>query len=291
MKARRHERIGSVGLIRLTAWAVCAAVSVTLAVLACMTPSGTQRIDAAMAAWAGPDPHEAQLVARKTDIDRRAMNDALRTLATDRDRLLTRIASLERNLDDITGSIKNQVVARPLPDNTPPLSPPNVDALPAISGDAPAAKPADPEWLANAPRVWPHPSAPLPSPPAAFPETSPAAAAAPAPPVRTSSLEPEPPSTPPSRISRTDFGVDIGSGADLKEVRMLWNAAKAQHGRVIGNLRPIVVRRQDSAGKSDYRLVIGPIPNAAAAAQLCATLGAADIMCSTRPYQGDKLTP
>jgi hypothetical protein len=92
-------------------------------------------------------------------------------------------------------------------------------------------------------------------------------------------------------VNRTDFGVDIGSGSDLEEVRFLWNAAKTQHGRLLGNLRPIVVKRQDPAGNPDYRLVVGPLANAGAAAKLCAALGTADIMCSTKPYQGERLTP
>jgi hypothetical protein len=92
-------------------------------------------------------------------------------------------------------------------------------------------------------------------------------------------------------VSRTEFGIDIGSGSDLEEVRLLWNAAKARYGRLVGNLRPIVVRREDRAGNPDYRLVLGPLANASAAAKLCATLGAADTTCSTRPYQGERLTP
>lgn len=273
--------------MRLTTWAALAAVSVAVAALACITPRGSQRIDAAIAAWSGADPRQAQLAARKSDIDseRRATNDALRLLAADRDRLLLRVSSLERNLDDVTGSIKSQAAARPLPNNNNPQDPPDLDALPAIT-EAPPAKPAgQPDWLPNTPRAWPHPSAMLQPGPAAFPEPAPAASA---PRARVAALPPEPQQ---AVVSRTDFGVDIGSGSDLNEARMLWNAVKAQHGRLIGHLRPIVMRREDRAGNPDYRLIIGPLANAAAAAKLCATLGTADILCSTRPYQGDRLGP
>src|SRR5690242_932805 len=106
-------------MVRLTTWAAAAAVSVAIAALACITPTGSQRIDAAIAAWSGSDTRQTQLAARKSDIDseRRATNDALRLLAADRDRLLTRVTSLERNLDDITGSIKSQTGTRALPED------------------------------------------------------------------------------------------------------------------------------------------------------------------------------
>ena len=113
---------------------------------------------------------------------------------------------------------------------------------------------------------------------------------APVPSVRIRAL-PKAQPTAPTVVSRTEFGIDIGSGSDLGEVRMLWNAAKARHGQLVSNLRPVVVRRQDRAGDPEYRLVVGPLSNASAAAKLCATLGAADITCSTRPYQGERLTP
>jgi hypothetical protein len=108
--------------------------------------------------------------------------------------------------------------------------------------------------------------------------------------MRVSAL-PQAQSMAPTVVSRTEFGVDIGSGADLNQVRMLWTAAKARYGRTVGNLRPIVVRQEDRAGNPDYRLVIGPLSNASAAAKLCASLGTADTECSTRPYQGERLIP
>ena len=176
------------------------------------------------------------------------------------------------------------MAARPRPETDSLQDPSNLDALPAITAKASPAKPGDvPDWLANVPQPWPSPSsamefAPGPSPSWAGPS------------VRVAAL-PDAQSTPPTLVSRTEFGVDIGSGSDLEEVRMLWNAAKARHGRLFGNLRPIVVRREDGTGNTDYRLVVGPLSNASAAAKLCATLGAADTMCSTRPYQGERLIP
>jgi hypothetical protein len=285
MMDARDDRFDGVAIVRLMSWAAAAAVALGVAVLASLTPTGSQRIGTAIAALTGGKARPpAQLAARQADIEneRRSLNEALRLLASDRDRLMTRVGSIERNLDDITGSIKSQMAARPTPETTSLQDPSNVDALPAITARPSPAKPADlPDWLANVPEPWPSPSSAMefaPGPPS------------PAPSVRVSAL-PEAQPMAPTVVSRTEFGVDIGSGSDLDEVRMLWNAAKARHGRMFGNLRPIVVRREDHAGFPDYRLVVGPLSNASAAAKLCATLGAADIMCSTRPYQGERLTP
>jgi hypothetical protein len=279
-----HDRFGSTGILRMTSWATAAAVALTVAALASMSPGGSERMGAAVAALGGGNRQPVQVAARRSDLetDRRSLNEALRLLASDRDRLMTRVASLERNLDDITGSIKTQS-ARPMPESTSMQNQRDLESLPAITGTR-AAKPDDlPDWLANVPQPWPSPSAAMEFSPGPSPNT-------PAPSVRVSAL-PDAQATAPTMVSRTEFGVDIGSGSDLDELRMLWNAAKARHGRLFGNLRPIAVRREDRAGTPDYRLVVGPLSNAGAAAKLCATLGAADVMCSTRPYQGERLMP
>lgn len=282
----RNDRLDGVAIVRLTSWATAAAVALGAAVLASLTPAGSQRIGTAITALTGGEVRPvAQLAARRADLenDRRSLNEALRLLASDRDRLMTRVSSIERNLDDITGSIKSQMAARRMPDANSPQDPSNYDALPAITGKSSAKRADLPDWLANVPEPWPSPSSAMefaPGPPSPTP----------APSVRVGAL-PEAQSVAPMTVSRTEFGVDIGSGSDLNEVRTLWNAAKARHGRMFGNLRPIVVRREDRAGNPDYRLVVGPLSNASAAAKLCATLGAADVMCSTRPYQGERLIP
>lgn len=294
MDASDQGRSAGVGIVRLTSWATAAAVAMTVAALASLSTAGSQRASIALAALAGgEEPRQVtRVAARPADIesDRRSLNEALRLLASDRDRLLTRVGSIERNLDDITGSIKSQMSSRPMPETdsvqNPAASP--YDALPVITGDRPFSRPVDlPDWIPNAPAPWPSPSSALeiaPGPPAA-------PATAPAPPVRVTALPAETQQPGSMVVSRTEFGVDLGSGSDLEEVRILWNAARAQHGRLLGNLRPIVVRREDRAGNPDYRLVVGPLANAGSAAKLCATLGAADVMCSTRPYQGERLTP
>jgi hypothetical protein len=290
MGARDHDRFKDVGIVRLTTWATAAAVALTAAVLASLTPAGSQRAGIALAGLAGGKPRQAtQLAAQRADLesDRRSLNEALRLLASDRDRLMARVGSIERNLDDITGSIKSRMSTPPMPESDSLQDPASsLAAPPAITANAPRAKPDLPYWLANVPEPWPNPSSAMefaPGPPLSWPAA--------APPVRVATLAVETQPLGPIVVSRTEFGVDIGSASDLEAVRILWKTAKAQHGHLIGNLRPIVVRREHSVGSPEYRLVLGPLVNAGAAARLCATMAASDVICSTRPYQGERLTP
>jgi hypothetical protein len=220
--------------------------------------------------------------------ERRSLNEALRLLATDRDRLMTRVGSIERNLDDITGSIKSQPTATVR--TTPPVSvkepSSKLDAPPVIAADPPRTKPAGlPNWLANAPEPWPSPSSATafaPGPP--FPDIY-------ATPVRVTAIAPKPAEAPAAVPVPTEFGIDIGGGADIAETRLLWSAAKQRHGKLLAGMRPLVVRKQDSAGNPDYRLVIGPVANAGGAAKLCSAFSSPNAACSPKPYQGERLTP
>src|SRR6187402_284264 len=131
----RDDRFDGIAIVRLTSWATAASIAVALAVMASLTPAGSQRIGTAIAGLAGGGSAKSAQMARQADIDsdRRSLNEALRLLATDRDRLLTRVSSIERNLDDITGSIKSQMAARPRAETNSLQDSSNIDALPAIT--------------------------------------------------------------------------------------------------------------------------------------------------------------
>jgi hypothetical protein len=93
---------------------------------------------AKMAAVAPPPP------AKNPDTER--LEAQIRELAADRDRLMARIASLEQNLNDMTGSIKRELeivaASRPEPVPTDPVAPP-----PALS-TPPTAPSEAPEMAA-----------------------------------------------------------------------------------------------------------------------------------------------
>jgi hypothetical protein len=97
-------------LIRLGTWTSLATVAVLVAVCAAYTQTGVRRI-AGLFATEANDPargaRNPQLAARQFDpeLEARRLNEQVHILAVDRDRLLARVAVLERNLDDVTGSI------------------------------------------------------------------------------------------------------------------------------------------------------------------------------------------
>lgn len=298
--------------MRLATWGTSAAVALMVAALITFSNSGSQRTGLAVAGLTQGESQlvtTAQLTARSSDLDaeKRRLDDAIRLLAADRDRLLTRVASLERNLDDITGSIRRQAEQPPLPQipgrrsnattslpEIPAIDPPMTmaAAMPAATAVSPVPQNV-PEWMNKRPEPWPSTSvafemAPLPTdPPIVVASAPPAPTPAPAPEIAPTVTEAPPAASPPAPAAKNEFGVDIGSGATLDEVRALWNMAKARNAGLLGNLRPIVSARKDRAG--ELRLIVGPLPNAAAAAKLCINLGAADVMCSTRPFEGERL--
>ena len=133
-------------LWRLTAWGGAAALALAAAVFASQTESGSQRL----AAFASADlparpvatvkipPHREQ----EWEIAR--LEAQLRTLTSDRDRLAERVASLEHNIEDITGSIKRQsaqtITPAPPTAATPVISPPATAEAKQSEKPAPAQK-------------------------------------------------------------------------------------------------------------------------------------------------------
>src|SRR3954452_11433361 len=87
-------------------WASIAVLAITVAVMAARSDSGTQRLSAALESLPWPfqsapsvaDAATATRIARE-DAEARALAEMVKTLATDRDRLMARIALLERNRD------------------------------------------------------------------------------------------------------------------------------------------------------------------------------------------------
>jgi hypothetical protein len=191
-------------MVRLVTWATAAAFALALAALATLSPTGSQRAIAAMAALGGgkesrqggASPYVQVASRQQIEIEneRRSLNEALRLLATDRDRLMTRVGSIERNLDDITGSIKSQPKAtlRPAPPVSVKEPSSKLDTPPVIAADPPRTKPAGlPDWLANAPEPWPSPSSATefaPGPPSDIL----------AKPVRVTAIAPQAPAVPPT---------------------------------------------------------------------------------------------
>jgi hypothetical protein len=262
-------------LWRPTAWGGAAALALAAAVFASQTESGSQRLAAVATADSAVRPVATVKIPprREQEWEIARLEAQLRTLTSDRDRLAERVAGLEHNIEDITGSIKRQsaqpITPAPPAAAAPVISPPATTAANPTEKPAPAAPPAMAEAAV---------------PPAAAPEQSaaPAHEPVPLPPVRVAALPAE------ATASKPEFGIALATSSNLDVLRLQWGALKANYGPSLAGLRPIAAREQHGTA-TYYRLVLGPLPNAAAAAKLCARLTAARAVCHAGKFSGDPL--
>ena len=127
-------------LWRLGSWGVGATAAVVLAVMASQSSFGLKREQVAAADLAR-QAQQIQLVARETQNEARRLAAAIDTLSGDRDRLYSRVTSLEQGLDSVTGAIARQGSA--------PASPPAANAEPQAAQNPQPSPPVAP--VATAP--------------------------------------------------------------------------------------------------------------------------------------------
>jgi hypothetical protein len=240
-------------LIRLGVWISLATLAVLTVVLTARTETGVRRIASLLTPAEQARGAKVQ-VARQSDqeAEQRRLSEAVRVLAADRDRLQARLNTLERSLEDVTGSIP-PASANPKPPAAPTQS---VTAAPL-----PAIPPiAQPGAGANQARV------------------------------AAGHLATGTPSASESVATKTEFGVDVGGNASIEGLRSLWAALKASQPAMFEGLRPIIaVREGQKPGTIELRLVAGPLPNASIAARLCAALSAANQACQPTVFDGQRL--
>lgn len=241
-------------LIRLGVWIGLATVAVLTAVLTARTETGVRRIATLLTPPASERGTKApvQLASRQFDqeAEQRRLSETVRGLGADRDRLLARLNTLERNLDDVTGSI-------------PPAS-------------ATARSPAASNIAA----------APPPAPATVQPNTAGSSQAR----VAAGHLATGAPAATDSVATRTEFGVDVGGNASIEGLRAAWTTLKASQPALFEGLRPVIaVREGKTPGAIELRLVAGPLPNASIAARLCAALAAAGQTCQPTVFDGQRL--
>jgi hypothetical protein len=285
---------------RIFVWGMVAAVSLTIAIFAGATEAGSDRARHAALQLREVVIPSGIKPARPLDaVEGRKLAETVRMLTADRERLLARIAALENNVDDMTGSIKRvEKAARPVPTTIEqPFSP-----MTALPPQPPAPARPQPVLAAAPPAV----SAPPPPLPAAAPPSRPAADqvtasinarhngqdnaqdqtpdAAPAAPETTQAQG----AAPPNRVTRRQFGLDLGGGASEEALRAVWTAALRRHNALLQNLRPLVLSREQPRGGVEYRLIAGPIGNAAKAARYCAAITGTGGICQPAMYDGQK---
>jgi hypothetical protein len=240
------------GWLRLGGWTLAAIIAVAVAVLVGGSENGLRRLAGALPDVQALPPQQAL----RDDGEMQKLSESLRQINTDRIRMITRLEAIERQLDEITGSINRGNAG---PGATPAVIPENPPAA-----ENPGAAPAGP------------PGAIVPAPQQQQAVQSPPAA------------EGAPTETPAS--SKYDFGVDLGSAQTVDGLRMLWTQVKSRHGTLLEGMRPIIVIREPArAGAVELRLVVGPIPSASLAAKLCVAMNAAGALCQPAVFDGQRL--
>jgi hypothetical protein len=286
-------------LWRMTVWSGAAAGALFIAVLASRSEVGSERI-ASLFSGRG-DRTKVAAEPFVTQAEERRLAEAVRSLGTENNALKSRLAAVERNMDDVTGSIARQIEAIKKTDTNPPpdRSPPAAAApepLAAIAAPAtaaapqpvPAPPPAPPAMVAAQPAVAAPPPAPVASPPAApaqiaaaepaparnaLPAAAPAAAPAPATPAATSK-----------------YGVDIGNAVSIEVLRAHWLGIRSAHGKLFEGLKPVVMLHGvPRTGRVELRLVAGPLASAEAAAKLCAALAPYRLACQPTLFGGQHI--
>jgi hypothetical protein len=203
----------------------------------------------------------------------------VRDLTSERDQVKTRLATLEQSLDDITGAVKKQsaqLAAQQRSAQEQPKQP-----APAVSAPSTVAATASPP---STPQTIPAPQATASAPKETHPPTTPPQATS-----RVASAAPTATAKPeaiaePAPVSKKEMGIDIGGAANLEALRAHWAGIKANAGPDLVGLEPGFIVRHKLNATADYRLILGPFPNGAAALRLCAKLTASRIPCRAGTY-------
>jgi hypothetical protein len=285
--AKRTIDLGE--LRRLALWALAAAGSVAL--LAASILSGPASDRSAQLPTEAGNPTVALPATRKDKAkpavaghaqapggeETKRLAETVRALTADRDRLLERIASLERSLEDVTGSIV-RAASQPLQAAEPAGPPPVPAAAASVASAEDSAAPAEAQMAAVAPEAAaeapPAVAVIVDIPPAAAPSADVAAAENPG----------------EETVSPSEFGIDIGRSATIEGLRALWTAARSRHAAQLEGLRPVVfMQKGDRPGRVELRLIVGPVGSAAAAARLCGAMTAAGATCRPEAWDGERL--
>jgi hypothetical protein len=119
-----EEYVDTWAMIRRVAWAMAAVLAVVAAMLAARARLVVQRLSEATTVVAKPALERTSQPLAQTDdpdAETKRLAQAVRLLSADRDRLATRVATLERTIDDLTGSIARLPASNVLASLTPPV--------------------------------------------------------------------------------------------------------------------------------------------------------------------------
>lgn len=301
-------------LLRIGVWGACAMVALSGVVFAGRTDVGAERAQVALATLREAPreivAHPSTLLAARSsaeDAETKRLTEAVRKLTADRDRLAARVATLEQNLTDLTGSIARSqpsaqngasapaaAAARPEENKGeafPPPAPPDLASTSTSGGDSRSiAPPADQAAAApaaaatNAPTARPSRMATIQS--YVSSSTSPTAAGGSESRVAATSADTAPPADTPTN----GFAIDLGTATNVNTLRAHWGSVRAAHPAILEGMRPLVSVRQSSRpGFTEFHLVAGPIADADAAAKVCQLLASARVPCRPSTFDGQRL--
>jgi len=300
-------------LLRLGIWGICTIAALAAAVIAGRSDAGSERADAALAVLLETPmdvlshPSSA-LPARPTEAEAEAQRlaEMVRTLTADRDELAARVATLERNISDLTGTVARERPANPdarsdqrsdaAPSGAavPAFAPPPVDTAAAVEPRPPVAEPQTGVGTpANVPLPRPGPLATIQSyvSAAAAPAANPTAPSAPT--AGTPRLTEAPAGTnatagtaPPPK----DLGLELASATNVNALRARWSIISKEHPALLEGLRPVVIVRESARpGFTEYHLVAGPIATSDTVIRLCGLLVASRVPCRPALFDGQRL--
>lgn len=276
-RLRRHA------LWRLFGWGSVACLALAAVALTSQTDAGGQRLRLAFAA-----PHEpVQVIAKfapptaEIEAETERLTGQLRNLTADRDRLTARIATLEHNLEDMTGSIRRQSeqIAAARAANVPPPAPSAPATTPVvILKTTPSPGPANLPWFVA-----------MRTPQAAEPPVPPEAVDAitgpvPLPPVRIAAV---PANQPPP--GKDEFAIDLGAAANIEALRSHWTGLQAKYAPLLKGLHPVVSQHLKLPTGYTYRLLAGPLPSVEDAARLCSRFAGLRTGCHPAKFTGTQL--
>lgn len=255
-------------LWRMTLWAATASCALLIAVLASRSDAGTERIASIFSSGqrharlaTADHPFDAQAEARR-------LAAAIHDLGAENARLRTRLAAVEQDMSDITGSVEKQIAsvkataAPPWPTDAKPEP---ITAAEVASIIAPAA------GLET--------QAPVP------PQTSPASVQPP----RTQAATDLPPIAAAAEKPR-EYGVDMGNAPSIQVLHARWLGIRSAHAQLFAGLRPAVTLREiPKSRRVELHLVVGPLASSEAAARLCLELAPYRLYCHPTVLAPDRV--
>jgi hypothetical protein len=232
------------GLRRLALWGVTAAGALFLAVISSHNGIGAQRLAVALHGGRSQPAHVFD-----AEAETRQLNDAVRGLEAESDQIKTRLASVEHDMDDVTGSISKQIETANATQRFD--SGPSVAATVAASASM-AATPPTPAGPARA---------------------APVATVADA-------------NGSPQAAYGVDIGSGLTIQALRTRWEVLRSAHPELF---TGLQPIVSVKDVPRSNRVELRLVAGPLAEPAAAAQLCAALTSFGLFCQPTIFDGQRL--